>query len=172
MEFMFNDLNSQLGWMATTEAEPMHHQRPPAEVAQFDAWRVDIERRLDWIVQHASTLLKRNPPFTRNSYRGQTTSDTEMVKAAGRSTPALGNGGWNPELVLLNSWQLLSGYAHARPWAAPLGGQVVVKDPTPNPTTGTVTVSAEGDPDRLLDFAFRAVLVVENGIGSLQAISS
>jgi hypothetical protein len=62
-------------------------------------------------------------------------------------------------------------YAHARPWAAPLGGQVVVKDPTPNPTTGTVTVSAEGDPDRLLDSAFRAVLVVENGIGPLEALS-
>jgi hypothetical protein len=75
-------------------------------------------------------------------------------------------------IVLLNSWQVLSGYAHARPWSSSLGNNIVVRDPEPNPTTGTVTVSAEGDPDRLLDFAFRAILVIENAIGWLNAIST
>lgn len=111
-------------------------------------------------------------PFTRKSYGQKTTSDTDMVRVAGAITPALGTGGWNSEIVLLNSWQVLSGYAHARPWSSSLGSNIVVRDPEPNPTTGTVTVSAEGDPDRLLDFAFRAILVIENAIGWLNAIST
>jgi hypothetical protein len=32
-------------------------------------------------------------------------------------------------------------------------------------------MTAEGDPDRLLDFSFRAIIVVENGIGSLETVS-
>jgi hypothetical protein len=172
MEFMFNDLNSQLSWMTTSAAEPINQQRPAAEWADFYAWRATTDERIDWILQEATTLLNRPNTFTRKSYRSQTTSDTDMVKAAGHYTPALGTGGWNSELVLLNSWQVLSGYAHARPWAAALGGQNIVRDPTPNPTTGRITVVAEGDPHLLLDFAFRAVLVVENGIGWLNQLST
>lgn len=34
-----------------------------------------------------------------------------------------------------------------------------------------IKVTAEGDPDRLLDFAFRAMIMVENGIGWLDTLS-
>jgi len=67
---------------------------------------------------------------------------------------------------------ILSGYAHARPWAASLGSTLVVRDAEPNPTTGAITVAVEGNPDRLLDFAFRALLVAENGVGWLTALST
>lgn len=172
MEFMFNDLRSQLIWMNSTLDEPMHRQeKSPEEIARFEAWKSDVERRLDWIVQQANTLLTPPKPFARGTYKGNTTSDTDMVKAAGAITPALGTEGWNPELVLLNTWQLLSGYAHARPWAYSLGTRMVVNDPEPDPVTRTIKVTAEGDPDRLLDFAFRAMIVVENGIGWLDTLS-
>lgn len=65
-----------------------------------------------------------------------------MVRATGAITPALGTEGWNPELVLLNTWQLLSGYAHARPWAYSLGTRMVVNDPEPDPVTGTIRMTA------------------------------
>jgi hypothetical protein len=172
MEVMFKDLKSQLSWMTTAAAEPMNQQRPPTEWAAFETQRTEVQRRQDWIVQQANTLLLPDTPFTRRSYGQKTTSDSDMVRAAGAMTPALGTGGWNSELVLLNSWEVLSGYAHARPWSSPLGSNLVVRDPEPDPTTGAITVSAEGNPDRLLDFAFRAVLVVENGVGWLNAISA
>ncbi|TFV61409.1 hypothetical protein E4P42_00460 [Mycobacterium sp. PS03-16] len=171
MEFMFNDLKSQLAWMKTTKTEPMHQQRPAAETATFDAWEADIERRLDWIVQQANSCLAPSIPFTRRTYGQRTTSDTDMVRAAGKLTTAIGTGGWDSELVLLNTWQMLSGYAHARPWAAPLGSTLIVRDPTPDPTTGTVTVAVEGNPDRLLDFAFRAVIVAEVGVMTLEELA-
>lgn len=137
--------------------------------------RKETNRRIDWIVQEATTLLNRATAytrktataFTRKTYRNQTTTDRDIVKTAGRHTLALGNGGWNSELVLLNSWQVLSEYAHARPRATQLGGTNAVLDPTPNPTIGRITVAAQANPDRLLDFAFRAVLVVESAIGWL-----
>jgi hypothetical protein len=172
LEFMFNDLRSQLTWMNSTLDEPRHRQeKSPEEISDFGAKKSEVERRLDWIVLQANTLLAPTKPFTRGSYKGNTTSDTDMVKAAGAITSALGTDGWNPELVLLNTWQLLSGYAHARPWAYSLGTRMTVSDPEPDPVTGTIRMTAEGDPDRLLDFAFRAIIVVENGIGSLETIS-
>jgi hypothetical protein len=170
--FMYHDLKSQLTWMATTATEPMHQKRPAAELTHFDNWRADIERRIAWILQEATTLLNRPTLFSRREFGDQTATDREMVEAAGRYTPALGTGGWDPELVLLNTWQTLSGYAHARPWAVHLGSDVVVRDPTPNPKTGTITVVVEGNPERLLDFGFRAVMVVESGVGWLDQLSS
>ena len=171
MGFMYHDLKSQLAWMETTATEPMHQQRPAAEVTQFDNWRADIERRIDWILQEATTLLNWPTPLSRRQFGDQTVTDRHMVEAAGRYTPGIGDGGWNPELVLLNTWQTLSGYAHARPWAVQLGSNLVVRDSTPNPTTGTITVAVEGNSERLLDFAFRAIMVVENGIDWLDQLS-
>jgi hypothetical protein len=171
LEFNFKDLKSNLGWLNTLAADPKNQPFPPAEQAVFDSQCAETDRRLDWIVQEATTLLARATPFTRNSYAGQATSDTNMVQIAGASATALASGGWNPGLVLSNTWQLLSGYAHARPWASLQGSKHIVKDPTPNRTTGTITVTAQGDPDRLLDFAFRAVIVTEVGVMTLEDLS-
>jgi hypothetical protein len=171
LEFNFNDLKSHLGWLNTLAADPKNQPFPPADQATFDTQVAEIERRLDWIVQEATTLLARATPFTRRTYAGQTTSDTQMVQIAGASVTALGTGGFDPGCVLSNSRQLLSGYAHARPWASLHGGKTIVKDATPDPKTGTITVAKQGDPDRLLDFAFRALRVVEAGISVLEQLS-
>jgi hypothetical protein len=123
-------------------------------------------------VQQANAFLVPVNLYTCRTYGQRITSDSDMVRSAGAITPALGTGGWNSELVLLNSWQVLSGYAHARPWALPLGSTLAVTDSEPNPTTGAIKVTAEGNSDRLLDTAFRAILVIENGVGWLNALST
>ena len=72
---MFNDLHSQLTWMNSTLDEPMHRQeKSPEEISNFEAKKSEVERRLDWIVQQANTLLTPTKPFTRGSYKGNTTS--------------------------------------------------------------------------------------------------
>jgi hypothetical protein len=172
MEFMFSDIKSQLAWMNTAAAEPMHQQHPATEWAAFEAQRTELKRRQDWIVQQANAFLVPVNLYTCRTYGQRITSDSDMVRSAGAITPALGTGGWNSELVLLNSWQVLSGYAHAGPWALPLGSTLAVTDSEPNPTTGAIKVTAEGNSDRLLDTAFRAILVIENGVGWLNALST
>lgn len=172
MQFMFNDTRSQINWMDSTGSQPPNMKRPADETASFRAVHTELDRRLDWLVGQANALLEPPEPLTRRTYgRQHITSDTDMVKAAGSITPAIGTGGWNSGLVLLNSWQVLSGYAHARPWATALGSKIVVNDSKPHPTTGAIKVTAEGDPDRLLDFAFRAVLVVVKGIDWLTGLT-
>jgi hypothetical protein len=172
LEFNFKDLKSHLGWLNTLAADPANQPFPPADQATFDAQTAEMDRRINWILQEATTLQSRATPFTQNSYSGQTATDTRMVQLAGAVVPALGSGGFDPACVLSNSWQLLSGYAHARPWASLHGSKTIVKDPTPDPKTGTITVAKQGDPDRLLDFAFRALRVVEAGISALERIST
>lgn len=172
MEFMFNDLKSQLSWMNTTATEPMNQQRPAAEIAEFDVLRQETERRIDWVVQQANMLLSPSRPYTRRTYGQSTTTDTDMVRSAGVIATALGAGGWDSGTVLLNSWQVLSGYAHARPWALSLGGNLTIVDPEPNQANGTIRISPAGKPDQLLDFAFRAVIVAETAVGWLEQLAS
>lgn len=161
LEFNFNDLKSHIGWMDTLAADPKNQQQPAVEQAQFDTLRAELDRRLDWVLQEATTLLGRPTPFTRNSYGGQTTTETRIVQLAGSMATAIGTGGHDSGLILSGTWQLLSGYAHSRPWASLHGGKTIVEDPTPDPTTGKIKITKEGDPERLLDFAFRALLVTE-----------
>src|SRR6476659_2733146 len=114
--------------MQTAANEPKNQHRPASEWTQFNALRVAQESRLDWIVQEANTLLNPPTPYTRRTYKNSITSDTAMVKIAGANVAALATEGWDPALVLLNTWQVLSGYAHARPWAYPPGSTLVVTD--------------------------------------------
>lgn len=172
MQFNFSDIRSQLGWLDTVAAEPKNQQRPAAEWTQLNTIRTAQESRLDWIVQEANALLSPQIPYTRRTYKNSITSDTEMVKIAGSSTPALADGGWDSSLVLLNTWQVLSGYAHARPWASSLGTTLTVTDSTPHPVTGTIAITAKGNPDRLLDFAFRAIVVAETAISTMEQLSA
>lgn len=172
LEFNFKDLKSHLGWLNTLAADPINQPFPPADQAAFDARTIEIDRRLNWILQEATTLQSRATPFTQNTYSGQATTDTRMVQLAGAVVPALSSGGFDPACVLSNSWQLLSGYAHARPWASLQGSTHIVRDPTPDPLTGVVRVAVQGDPERLLDFAFRALRTVEAGISMLEHLSS
>lgn len=172
LEFNFKDLKSHLGWLNTLAADPINQPFPPADQAAFDSQTAEIDRRLNWILQQATALQSRATLFTQNTYSGQAASDTKMVQMAGAVVPALSSGGFDPACVLSNSWQLLSGYAHARPWASLHGSKRTVKDATPHPTTGVITVAVQGDPDRLLDFAFRALRVVEAGIGTLEHLSA
>lgn len=172
LQFNFIDISSHLGWMETVAAEPKNQQRPATELAQFATMRAAQDGRLDVIVQEANKLLSPATPYTRATYRRAITSDTNMVKIAGSNVPALATGGWDSALVLLNTWQVLSGYAHARPWASTLGSTILVTDSTPHPITGTITVTAQGNPEILLDTAFRALVTVETAISLLEQLSA
>lgn len=168
LEFYLKDFRSYEAWIDTVRAFPQNQNLTADEQAKFDAERVEMERRQDWIVQEANSLLN-NPatPITRRSFANRT-SDTDMVKAAGGATSSLGTGGFDPAITLLNTWQATSGYAHARPWSALPGRELGEVDPT----TGMQAVTQRGNPDRLLDAAFRALHVVEQAVGTLVALSA
>lgn len=172
LQFNFSDLRSNLAWMDTVASEPHHQQRSASEWAQFNAVRAARETRLDRMVQEANTLTNPQTPYTRRTFKNSITTDSEMVKAAGAHVPSLATGGWDPALVLVNTWQVLSGYAHARPWASSLGSTIVVTDATPNPLTGTISVTARGNPDALLDSAFRALITTEAAISQLEILAA
>lgn len=172
LEFNFNNLRSHRKWMDTLATEPKNQQHSDEEKAVIDAQRDEIKRRLNWIVQQANTILAPTVPFTTSSYSSQLTSDTDIVQMAGNCVPALrGSAGWDSRVTLWHTWQLLSGYAHARPWSSLYGSKNIVKNATPS-KTGAIEISLQGDPDKLLDYAFRSLRVVEAGIGGLERISS
>ena len=126
-----------------------------------------MDRRQDWIVQEANSLLNPPKPLTKTSFANRT-SDTEMVRTAGGAIPASNMGGFDPAVTLLNTWQSLSGYAHARPWAM-LPGREVKESHT---TTNLQTVTQKGNPHTLLDAAFRALHAVEEAVRRLVALSA
>jgi hypothetical protein len=119
--------------MNTLASDPFTVKEMGEQIERFDEQRVEIDRRLDWIISEATTLLTPDEPFTRKTYKATLTNDSDMVRLAGASVLAIGSGGWDPSIVLTHTWQLLSGYAHARPWASLPGGTLTVPDPTPRP---------------------------------------
>ena len=146
--------------------QPQYETASTDELAQFDVHRTEMVRRRDLIVDMANALLNPDPPFIRRTF-GRT-SDTEMVRLAGAVTSSLGIEGHDPAVTLLNTWQTMSGYAHARPWASLRGkvwGEV-------DADTGLQDVTQKGDPDALLDAAFRAQMVVEEATRRLLALSA
>ncbi|MUL75713.1 hypothetical protein [Mycolicibacterium sp. CBMA 226] len=171
LEFTYNDLKSERGRINTMATDPKNLQLWATAQDEVDAHRDSIEQRLDWIVQQASTLIS-PPPTSRGTYQKTFTDEIDIVRMAGAMAPQVGNGGWDPGTTLAQTWQILSGYAHARPWAALHGGTVTVKDPTPDPKTGLIVMSAKGDPDKLLDFAFRPVQVAESAVDRLAQLAA
>jgi hypothetical protein len=145
LESNFKDLKSYQTWIDTVKAEPKNQTLSAADQAKVDAERVEIDRRLDWIVQSANTLLVPPRPFTRGNF-GNRTTDTDLVRTAGAAIPPTAMAGFDPAISLLGTWQSLSGYAHARPWATVPGRVVLDTDPTAN----MMTVTQKGDPDTLL----------------------
>ena len=71
-----------------------------------------------------------------------------MVTIAGGATPSLGRDGYDPAVTLLNTWQTMSGYAHARPGSAVKGNHIAGEV---DPVTGMQKVTQKGDPHALLD---------------------
>jgi hypothetical protein len=126
-----------------------------------------LDARQDLIVQMANSLLNPPTPLTRRSF--DSTTDTKMVTIAGGQTPGLGSGGFDPAITLLNTWQSMSCYAHARPWATLPGKHT---QGTKDPVTGMQKVTQKGDPHALLDASFRALLVVERAVGILVGLSA
>jgi hypothetical protein len=167
LEFYLRDYKSDVDWINTVKRQPQYQTASVEEQQEVDARLVEWESRQGLIVEMANELL--NPP-TRLTRRTlvQRTSDTEMVKTAGAATPALGKEGYDPAVTLLNTWQNLSGYAHARPWSAERGRQFGEIDPD----TGLQHIRQKGDPDQLLDAAFRALEAAEEAIRRLIALSA
>jgi hypothetical protein len=141
LEFSLKDIRSYAAWVDTVRAFPQNQNLSAVDQARADAEAVEMDRRQDWIVQQANSLLNPTTPITRRSFANRT-SDTEMVKIAGSTIPAGTTGGYDPAITLLNTRQSLSGYAHARPWSALPGREVTGTDPI----TGRWTVTQKGDP--------------------------
>jgi hypothetical protein len=167
LEFYLKDFKSYASWIDTVKAGPQHQNLPAADQVKVDAERVELDARQDLIVQMANALLNPPTPISSGSFANRT-SDTKMVTIAGGATPSLGVGGFDPAITLLNTWQTMSGYAHARPWSALRGRHVEGSDPV----TGMVRVTQKGDPHALLDAAFRGLQVIEQAVGRLVALSA
>jgi hypothetical protein len=167
LEFSLKDIRSYVAWVDTVKVFAQNQNLSAAEQAKLDAEGVEMRNRQDWIVQQANSLLSPTRPFTRGNF-AQRTSDTEMVKIAGSAIPADAMRGYDPAITLLNTWQTMSGFAHARPWAALPGREITGTDPT----TGRWNIAQKGDPDRLLDAAFRALSAAEEAVRRLLALSA
>jgi hypothetical protein len=63
----------------------------------------------------------------------------------------------------------MSAYAHARPWSAAMRGRQFGDI---DPDTGLQHIVQKGDPDQLLDAAFRALETAEEAIRRLIALSA
>jgi hypothetical protein len=164
---MFRDRRSYLAYIDTVRRQPQplsddDRSASDAEIAALREWQ-------QWIITQANAVCSATTPITPRDF-WRRTSDTRIVETAGGALgpDALGDG-WDPALSLLSTWRRLSGYAHATPWSS-VSHRVIHGGP--DPVTGQVTVSQTGDPEILLDAAFRAVIVVENAISRYDALSS
>jgi hypothetical protein len=166
LEFYFNDFKSYVSWIDTVKQQPQYQSATAEEQVRTDAERVEMVNRQHMSVQMANALLDPQTPLTRRTFTRRT-SDTQMVTIAGAATPSLGVDGYDPAVTLLNTWQTMSGYAHARPWSAMRGRQFGDIDPV----TGMQAVVQNGDPDQLLDAAFRALTVIQEAVRRLVALS-
>ncbi|MCV7442032.1 hypothetical protein H7K33_07330 [Mycobacterium paraense] len=164
LEFSFKDIRSEVAWVDTVRAFP---QNQDLNGEDHQEWADEMGRRQDWIVEQANSLLNPTTPLTRRSFAKQCTTDTEIVTLAGRALPAGATGSYDPAITLLNTWQTMSGFAHARPWAALPGREITGTDPV----TGWWKVTQKGDPNRLLDAAFRGLPAVEEAVRRLVALS-
>lgn len=172
LEFKYNDLKSHQKWLNLIASEPVNQARPGDEMAKVAGMQAALDQRLAWILQEATTLLAPTASFTNRKYSEQLATESSIVQYAGSRVTVLDAGeGWDTGQLLLQTWQLLSGYSHARPWASAYGSKHVIVDDIPDGKTGTIQVAVEGNPDRLLDYAFRALRVSEAAIGGLEAIS-
>ncbi|OSC22093.1 hypothetical protein B8W69_26945 [Mycobacterium vulneris] len=165
LEFSFRDIRSEVAWVDTVRTFP---QNQDLHGEGHQEWADEMGRRQDWIVEQANTLLNPTKPFTRRTFAQHCTTDTDMVKLAGTVIPAGATGSYNPAITLLNTWQSMSGFAHARPWAALPGREITGTDPG----TGRWKVIQKGDQNRLLDAAFRGLPAVEEAVRRLVALSS
>jgi hypothetical protein len=100
-----------------------------------------------------------------------TTSDTDIVRAAGAAIGADGRveAEWNSAALLVKTWQALSAYAHCRPWATLFDRQITGE---PDEVSGLVTVTQTGNSERLLDDAFLCIRIVRSAIRRYQRLSS
>ena len=162
LEFSLKDIRSETAWVTTVRAFPQNQNPSAEDLARLE----EMERRQDWIVEQANALLNPTPPFTRRTF-AKRTSDTAMVKTAGLAISGGAPGDFDPAITLLNTWQAMSGYAHARPWAALPGREITGTDPT----TGRWKVTQKGDPNRLLDAAFRGLPAIEAAVMRLVGMS-
>ena len=91
-----------------------------------------------------------------------------MVRTAGAAIAPTAMVGFDPAITLLETRQSLSGYAHARPWAT-LRCRIVQHT---DPSTNMMTVTQKGDPDELLDAAFRVLPAAGEAVRRLEALSA
>lgn len=163
LEFCLKDIRAYVDWIGTVSVFPKNQVPSDAEKDEIDK----LTFRQAWIVEQANALLKPTKPLTPATF-ARRTSDTEMVRIAGAETPALGLDGYDPAANLLSAWKSLSGYAHARPWSAVPGRHVTGTDPS----TGRYSAIQKGDPNRMLDAAFRGMLVIEEAVRRLVELST
>ncbi|GJO37396.1 hypothetical protein NJB1604_02100 [Mycobacterium marinum] len=162
LEFTFRDYDGYLSYVKRVKEDGLADQdgRQAAKVDWIIAGLPDD--RLKWIVQRASELSPQSGPITVEDFRRhpRKTSDTQIVIAAARALDPRAPGRFDVTAHLVSTWKYLSGFAHGMPWSAVGSWKVLSQDDE----TGTLTVSVEANPDRLLDSAFMALIVAEKAI--------
>ncbi|GAC51140.1 hypothetical protein [Gordonia aichiensis] len=127
----------------------------PEDAQEFEDETQVLDTRTTWIVTEHNSLTNHD----RSSIKAVSgaVTDTGMVRAAGlllepmQFIPGLQS---DAELVAL--WQLLSGYAHGRPWA-----YQAAKTHGPTDANGLAPTTISGDPELILGVAAIAVKLVE-----------
>ena len=167
LEFIFRDVDGYLSWLRQlkTEGFPVDED----QAAELDRIIGEMPaERLEWIVARVSELSPEGVPVTVEQFRGRQykTSDTKIVTEAARALDPVPQGGFDPEPKLVSTWKYLSGFAHGLSWQSVGDWQVHGKDEE----TGKWTVTVQADPNRLLNGAFAAVIVVEKAISRWRVV--
>jgi hypothetical protein len=138
----------------------------PEEAAAFDREGDILDERTGWIIaEYVAPTAKRRT--TLRQVEGEV-SDTAMVKSAGALLDASQFAGDIDQGVELDAaWQLLSGYAHGRPWAY----QAAKTTSGPESPDGTAPTTISGQDWQILGCAALALALIRLAFERAEALS-
>jgi hypothetical protein len=159
LEFIFRDFDNYLSYLQRVRVEGAPEDVKQAAEADRIIAGIPADR-LDWIVARVRELSPAGGPVAVKDFRRNKTSDTAIVAEAARALDPAAPGGFDPAPHLVSMWKYMSAFAHGLPWASTADWQIQGHDEE----TGKLTITVQADPNRLLNAAFAAVLVVEKAI--------
>jgi hypothetical protein len=160
LEFTFRDYDGYLGYLKRAREDGLIAEEGCAETDRIIAGIPPD--RLEWIIERLNDLSTSGRRITVSNFRRRPhkTSDTRIVMEAAKALDPPPPDGYGVGAHLVSAWQFLSGFAHGLTW--PAVGDWKVHDQ--DHESGKLTVSVQANPDRLLDAAFFAVVVIEKAI--------
>ncbi|MDV6247236.1 hypothetical protein [Rhodococcus opacus] len=167
LEFNYKDHLSYRHYLVTSREERKFNSQAQHD---FDAEIERLDVRCTDLLEVAQQLWLRawpeRNPLTRAVFKSGT-SDTNMVKEAGALIDTTNLDGWDPSIQVARHWMMLSGYAHARPWAtAPHKTWGLAQ------SNGMASVTIQMDPNMLLDSAYTAIQVAEAALNRYKTLST